>query len=453
MDNKYNISLFIFRRDLRLEDNTALIEALKSSKQVIAAFIFDPQQCTDENEFKSDNAVQFMIETLQELDDEFKKRHAKLYLFYGKTHEVISELILEIKIEAIFINQDYTPFSLKRDLDIEHLCIKHKVKLYQFADELLIDPKKIMSGGGTPYTIFTPFFKKAFQENVCKPIENKYKNFYDKSITLAQYNPDDLIAKNKNIWVHGGRKNALKILKSLRHFHDYDKIKDYPNLNTTNLSPYLKFGVCSIREAYYAIVEQLGMYHPLIRALFWRDFFTYVAYHSPFVFGHAYKEKYDKIPWENDKKKFQLWCTGKTGFPIIDAGMRQLNETGFMHNRIRMLTASFLIKDLHIDWQWGEKYFAQKLVDYDPAVNNGNWQWVASTGCDSTPYFRIFNPWLQQKKFDPDCTYIKTWVPELKDVQPKVIHTIYANTVVNYPAPIIDHKIEVAVTLKIYKKT
>ncbi|MDR3647203.1 MAG: deoxyribodipyrimidine photo-lyase [Candidatus Babeliales bacterium] len=463
MDNKHNIALFIFRRDLRLEDNTALIAALENSKQVICAFIFDPQQCTDKNSFKSDNALQFMIESLQEIDAELQKRKSKLYTFYGYTHEVIEQLVLEQKIEAVFINRDYTPFSLKRDESIEHLCAKHNVKLEQFEDELLIDPTHFMTGNGDPYSIFTPFFKKASLLRIPEPIENKYKNFYDKDIksectfpfvvSVCAANVSNHNGNNKNMWVHGGRKNAQKILASLKDFKDYEHIRDYPSLSTTNLSPYLKFGVCSPREVYHAIVKELTIYHPLIRSLFWRDFFTYTAYHSPFVFGHAFKEKYDKIPWENDKKKFNLWCTGNTGFPIVDAGMRQLNETGFMHNRVRMITASFLIKDLHIDWQWGEKYFAQKLVDYDPAVNNGNWQWVASTGCDSTPYFRIFNPWLQQKKFDVECTYIKTWVDELKDIPAKIIHKAYENDITGYPKPICDHKVEAAITLKMYKKT
>lgn len=455
MENNYNISLFIFRRDLRLQDNTALIAALKSSKQVIAVFVFDIAQITNQNEFKSSNAIQFMIETLQELDSELRKRGSQLYLFYGNTDEIITKLFKEIKIDAIFINEDYTPFSLKRDLLIQHICVKHEVKLHQFCDELLIDPKQIVTGNGTPYTIFTPFFKKAFQEKISKPQENKYKNFYSQSINFASNNKiyqRILSSENDNLWQRGGRKDVLKILRSIKKFHDYDKIRNYPTLHTTNLSPYLKFGVCSIREAYYAIVENLSIYHPLIRSLFWRDFFTYVAYHSPFVFGHAFKEKYDKISWNYDKKKFEMWCNGKTGFPIVDAGMRQLNETGFMHNRVRMITASFLIKDLHINWQWGEKYFAQKLVDYDPAVNNGNWQWVASTGCDSTPYFRIFNPWLQQKKFDPNCEYIKTWIPELKAVAAKIIHKAYETHIANYPKPICEHKIEAASTLKMYKK-
>jgi len=477
-ESKYNISLFIFRRDLRLEDNTALIAALENSDTVIPAFIFDPRQFTDKNEFKSDSALQFMLESLQELDAELQKKGSRLYVFYGDSQEVIAKLFLEQKIDAIFLNSDYTPFSLKRDEAIEHLCAKHNVQLEQFKDELLIDPQNFKTGNGDPYSIFTPFFKKAFQQDVSEPVKNKYKNYFNKDIKggkldmLAPFDPStglgtrasggnnksargELVEPyehNNNLWVQGGRKNALKILSTLKDFKNYDKTRDYPSIDTTNLSPYLKFGACSIREAYYAIYNQLGGNHSLIRSLFWRDFFTYVTYHSPFVFRHAYKEKYDKIAWSYDKAKFKLWCAGKTGFPIVDAGMRQLNETGFMHNRVRMITASFLIKDLHIDWQWGEKYFAQKLVDYDPSVNNGNWQWVASTGCDSTPYFRIFNLWLQQKKFDPECLYIKTWIPELKDVSAKIIHKAYENIIKNYPKPICDHKVEAAITLKMYKK-
>jgi len=227
----------------------------------------------------------------------------------------------------------------------------------------------------------------------------------------------------------------------------YAATKDIPALSTSNLSAHLKFGTLSIRETYHAIKKILGPTHLLLRQLYWRDFFTHVAYYSPFVFGHAFHEKYDQLIWEHDDKKFQRWCTGTTGFPIVDAGMRQLTTTGFMHNRVRMIAASFLTKDLHIDWRWGEKFFAQQLIDYDPAVNNGNWQWCASTGCDAQPYFRIFNPWLQQKKFDTECIYIKRWIPELKKVAPATIHTWYANKLPsNYPKPMVDHTQEARIT-------
>jgi deoxyribodipyrimidine photo-lyase len=220
----------------------------------------------------------------------------------------------------------------------------------------------------------------------------------------------------------------------------------------------------SVREIFHALIKQLGTKHPLVRQLYWRDFFTYLAYHKPSVFGHPYQEKYQHLEWNNNKKLFTTWCKGETGFPIVDAGMRELNATGFMHNRVRMIVASFLVKDLHINWLWGEKYFAQQLVDYDPAVNNGNWQWCASTGCDAQPYFRIFNPWLQQKKYDSECIYIKKWIPELISYSPKIIHNWFKesfdrlrmngqNKTKGYPRPIVDHKRQSDLAKKWYRKS
>jgi len=259
---------------------------------------------------------------------------------------------------------------------------------------------------------------------------------------------------NEHAHVRGGTAQAKKIVRSIAHFKNYTTTRDIPALSTTNLSAYLKFGCISIRQIYHAIEQTLGKHHPLIRQLYWRDFFTYLAYHSPFVFGHPYHKKYEKLPWSKNMSFFKAWCQGKTGFPIVDAGMRQLNTTGFMHNRVRMIVASFLVKDLHINWLWGEKYFAQQLIDYDPMINNGNWQWCASTGSDAQPYFRIFNPWIQQKKFDPQCIYIKRWIPELKDIEPKIIHNWFGShnvEIKQYPRPLIDHKIESALAKKMYK--
>lgn len=220
------------------------------------------------------------------------------------------------------------------------------------------------------------------------------------------------------------------------------------------LSAHNKFGTCSIREVYYAIADTFSKEHTLIRELYWRDFFTHVAWNFPYVFGESFHKKFDKLKWSTNAKAFKAWCDGKTGFPVVDAAMRQLNSTGYMHNRARLIVSSFLTKDLHIDWRLGEKYFAQKLVDYDPAVNNGNWQWSASTGCDAQPYFRIFNPWLQQKKFDPICAYIKEWVPELKSVDTKIIHNWFdqAKQINGYPLPIVDHSVEAKIALSYYKK-
>lgn len=450
-------ALFIFRRDLRIQDNNGLIEALKKSEQVIPCFIFDSIQVGTKNSYRSMNAIQFMVESLKELNDQLRKKGSHLYFFYGDTHEIVKKLIILQKIDAVFVNRDYTPFSLKRDEQLEKNCIQHNCAFFSHNDLLLHEPEQILSGNGTPYSIFTAFYKKAVLLPVQKQQIKITGTFFNKPIVLSH--GFEVLKKinlqhNKKIWLKGGRSQALLLLKKIKNLANYSKTRDYPELPTSYLSAHLKFGTISIRETYWKIAETLGKSHPLLRQLYWRDFFTHVAYHSPFVFGQAYHEKYNKLPWKNDKNDFKAWREGKTGFPIVDAGMRQLNETGWMHNRVRMIAASFLIKDLHIDWRWGEKYFAQQLVDYDPAVNNGNWQWNASTGCDAQPYFRIFNPWLQQKKFDKDCDYIIRWVPELKNISPKIIHTWYIsrNTAIkNYPRPIIDHAKENAKAKLIYK--
>jgi deoxyribodipyrimidine photo-lyase len=459
MSLKNKKSLFIFRRDLRLEDNTALIKAAEQSETIIPCFIFDPRQVDNENSFKSNNCIQFMIESLIDLNDQLKKHNGHLYLFYGQAEQVVADLIKAETIDAIFCNRDYTPFSMKRDQAIKNECLKAEITFEQFGDALLNEPEMIKSASGTPYAIFTAFFKHSSKHfSVQEPQYVKKIFFYSKKIALDKTSAifkTILPEPNENIYVHGGRANALKIIAELKNFTQYSKERDFPELEaTTHLSAHNKFGTISIRELYWAIAKELGKSHTLIQQLYWRDFFTHVAFHSPFVFGHAFREKYDSLPWENDVTKFKAWREGKTGFPIVDAGMRELNETGYMHNRVRMIVGSFLVKDLHIDWLWGEKYFAQMLVDYDPAVNNGNWQWVASTGCDAQPYFRIFNPWLQQKKFDAQCEYIKKWVPELKHLTPKVIHSWFKNTspkLKDYPAPIVDHSKESTLAKKQYK--
>lgn len=256
--------------------------------------------------------------------------------------------------------------------------------------------------------------------------------------------------------MHGGRAQSLKILANLKKHKNYAQERNIPAQDaTTHLSASHKFGTISIRESYHTIKKDLGARTQLVKELYWRDFFTYVAFHNPRVFGNPYREKYDDLSWSTSKKNFQAWCEGKTGFPLVDAGMRELNTTGWMHNRVRMVVASFLVKDLHINWLWGERYFAQQLVDYDPSVNNGNWQWSASTGCDAQPYFRIFNPWTQQKRFDPNSEYIKKWIPELKKIDSKIINTWFKDThpeIAGYPKPMLDHDTERKITLAHYRR-
>lgn len=454
MEKKFQKALFLFRRDLRLEDNTGLIFALQSSETVIPAFIFTPEQI-EKNPFKSDHCLKFMIESLEDLENQLKEKGDKLFFFKGKPDEVVTQCIRELAIDAVIVNRDYTPYSQQRDNKLEEVCKANNIPFHSFDDALLHPPEDTLNKEGKPYKIFTPFFRNASKFEVLPPTQNRGTNYFHGSISFA---------KDKSVFpkvtvtngLKGGRSEALKILKKLSTFSHYESLRDFPAEEySSSLSPYLKFTVCSPREVYAAICSHLNPQHELVRSLYWRDFFTSIAFFFPHVFQSAFYSKFDKLEWSYDKKVYQQWCEGITGFPIVDAGMREMNETGFMHNRVRMIAASFLIKDLHIDWRWGEKYFAQTLIDYDPAVNNGNWQWVASTGCDAQPYFRIFNPWRQQKKFDPECKYIKKWIPELRDLPPKTIHTWYEEKYhteyKSYPAPMTNHEKAAKETLHAYR--
>ncbi|NBP00607.1 MAG: deoxyribodipyrimidine photo-lyase [Proteobacteria bacterium] len=448
MTKPYKNALFIFHRDLRIDDNKALLEACKQSQTVVPIFIFDVAQVSTKNDYKSNNAVQFMIESLQDLQQQFKQQNGKLFIFYGKTETIIKDILQELTVDAVFFNEDYTPFAIERDKNLTLALEKKSIAVHSFQGLLLTDPKTLRNQSGQPYTVFTPFFNKASEEPVKEPEHNHHKNFHTNPISNALDQKTDLfelchITKNSKIAVHGGTSNAKKILKNLDTFKDYLKTRDFPELSTTHLSAHLKFGTVSPQKVIHAVKEHKAD-KGLIRQLYWRDFYTHIAFHFPHVFGKAFNKNYQRVSWSHNKKAFEQWCNGQTGFPLVDAGMRQLNTTGYMHNRVRMVVCSFLTKNLHIDWQWGEKYFAQKLVDYDPAVNNGSWQWGASTGADAAPYFRVFNPWLQQKKFDADCVYIKQWVPELQLIAPKEIHSYFKATqplTKEYPLPMVDHAI------------
>lgn len=440
----YSKALFIFRRDLRVDDNTGLIEALHSSHEVLLCFIFDPRLLEDGKYSK--NALQFMLESLADLEKQLELVGSKLYLFSGLPHEVIEKLIRREIIDAVFVNNDYTPFSVRRDTEISRVCAEHGLEFHQFHDATLQVPGSVRTQQGKMYQVFTQFFRAAGKLPVEVPVLVENGTFCNsvvlgalKAIPVFDYN-------NSELFVHGGRSNALEVLSDLSRFADYDRLRDIPAvMGTTGLSAHNRFGTVSIREVYHSFRDKLGPGHTLICELYWRDFFIQLAAEYPRVFGHAFREKFDGLHWDNDPVRFQAWCEGRTGFPIVDAGMRQLNSTGYMHNRVRMIVASFLVKDLHIDWRWGERYFARKLVDYDPCVNNGNWQWAASTGADATPYFRIFNPWLQQQKFDPVCEYIRKWVPELRGMSPKDIHASEKKALpmdTGYPQPKVDHKTE-----------
>ena len=446
MPKQYTKSLFIFRRDLRLEDNTALIKALSESDKVIPCFIIDSRQVGERNKYRGEKVLQFMVESLKDLDHSLKKKGSKLYFFYGESEKVVKDLISKTKPEALFFNKDYTIFSRKRDAAIEKICAKEKVEYIECEDALLTPPGSVLKDNGTPYTVYTPFYKKAMVSvEISKPKQNKFKNFYTGSIKGSFSNPKKEIKykATKELYTSGGRLEGQKLLRKLKALKNYKEDRNIPALDSTSgLSAHHKFGTISVRETYHAAKKLFGSQCTFISELYWRDFFTHVSYYNPHIYNGSFRKEYDKLDWENSKKLFNAWCEGRTGYPIVDAGMRELLTTGYMHNRVRMIVASFLTKDLLISWRWGERWFAKHLIDYDPAVNNGNWQWAASTGCDAQPYFRIFNPWLQQKKFDPECLYIKKWVEELKPFEAKQIHSLEkekSQIPAIYPAPIVDH--------------
>jgi deoxyribodipyrimidine photo-lyase len=444
----YKKSLFIFRRDLRIQDNVGLIESLQNSKEVIPCFIYDENiiKKLKDSEFRWN----FLNESLVDLDNELKKKGTSLQVLEGKPEKIIDSMIKKHNLNAIFLNTDFTNYAQRRDEKIFQICKKNKISFHSTLDFLLHNPNEIKTNEGSPYTIYSFFYKKARQFPIKKIIKNIQKNYSKEIIS------DDQIKKSKikNNEIIGGRKEALKILKDLDKFRDYDKVRDFPGLNqTTMLSAHNKFGTVSVREVHKEIKEVLGSDHTIMGEIYWREFFSHILFHFPYAQKTTFRKKFQKIPWSKSKESFKKWSEGETGFPIVDAGMRQLNQTGFMHNRVRMVVASFLTKDLHMDWRLGEKYFEEKLIDHDPAVNSGNWQWAASTGCDSVPYFRIFNPWRQQERFDLNCDYIKKWIPELEKVEPKIIHKLWEKFPedLEYPKPMLIHKIEAEKTKLIFK--
>jgi len=457
--NKVENGLFIFRRDLRIVDNKGLILASSKCNNLYTVFIFTPEQVSDTNKFKSDNAVQFMIESLQDLSSDISKKGGHLYTFYGKNDVIIKQLIKALDIGVVCFNMDYSPYAVKRDHSIIDLCKKKDIacSVEVAQDYYLLDPGTVLNGSGQVYQKFTPFYNSAHKKHVDPPnnkvITNLTKTSKQLSNTLSLETAlHRFTTVNPNIMVEGGREAAIITLKkAIRSQSHYSRTHNDLEKETTQLSAAIKFGCLSIREVYKAFRNNTD----LIRQLWWRDFYANVLYAFPHVLGGALKPNYNKIRWHHNANWFRCWTKGITGFPIIDAGMRQLNATGYMHNRARLIVASFLVKTLLISWVHGEKYFARMLTDYDPASNNGNWQWIAGSGADSQPYFRIFSPKEQNKNFDPDCEYIKKWILELKDVPVKDIinwdteHTKYKNT--GYPNPICEFSKQKELALKMYE--
>ena len=356
---------------------------------------------------------------------------------------------------------DYSPFANSRDKSVSDFCKKYNIKLYCYEDILLhpILNNYILNNENKPYKVFTPFKNNLLKYKVDKPNKfNKFvfKKFNKLNTTKYYFNEyNKLYHKNNNTIVHGGKSNCLKLLKQLDKQHDYNNDRNHLIYQTTLLSAFINFNIISIRQLYWLIIKKLGKQHGLIIQLLWREFYYNILYYFPHVVGHNFNVKYDKINWNKSSSKFKLWCNGKTGFPIIDACMKQLNTTGYMHNRGRMIVASFLTKNLWTDWRYGEKYFANKLIDYNISANNGSWQWASSSGVDAQPYFRIFNPWIQSKKYDKDCTFIKYWIPELQTIPNNDIHnwfSSYKKYSINYHKPIVDINETKQYALKQFKK-
>ncbi|NOS84171.1 MAG: deoxyribodipyrimidine photo-lyase [Ignavibacteria bacterium] len=428
---KDKINIFWFRRDLRLEDNTGLYHALQSRLPVLPLFIFDTE-ILDNLENKADARIEFIHNALAEIDTELKKYNSSLLTLAGKPADVWKKLADEYDSNEVFANHDYEPYAIERDSEISSILSSSGIKFTTFKDHVIFEKNEVVKPDGKPYSIYTPYSKTW-------------------RVKLSTGEIGELLLKNTGRNFYGFKSNILSLdeigfkktgisfpSKEIREdiIKNYENTRDIPSVEgTSRLSVHLRFGTVSPRRL---VKQALKLNDVWLRELVWREFFMMILYHYQHTAVSSFKPEYDRINWRNNEAEFDAWCKGETGFPIVDAGMRELNATGFMHNRVRMITASFLCKDLLIDWRWGERYFAEKLLDYEMSSNVGNWQWAAGTGCDAAPYFRIFNPASQQEKFDPELKYIKKWVPE------------YGNF--GYSQPIVDHKSARESTLKAYKE-
>jgi deoxyribodipyrimidine photo-lyase len=418
---KPSVNIFWFRRDYRLFDNAGLYHALKSHKPVVPIFIFD-KNILDKLDDKKDRRVAFIHNAIIEIQEKLLAKGSSLEVHYGYPNEIFKQLISKYSIDTVFCNHDYEPYATARDTEIEKILVETNAVLRTFKDQVIFEKSEIVKDDGTPYTIYTPYSKKWKNELNAfyyKPynsecyLESFYKHIPSAIPTLQQmgFEQVDDPAPSRTL-----QRELIS---------EYTKQRDYPAANgTSKMGVHLRFGTISIRALVQQALQQNETY---LNELIWRDFYQMILWHFPRVGqGRAFRKQFEFIEWRNNEEEFQRWCKGLTGYPIVDAGMRELNATGFMHNRVRMIVASFLTKHLLIDWRWGEAYFAEKLLDFDLASNNGGWQWASGSGCDAAPYFRIFNPYIQTKKFDPEFKYIRRWVPEFEDF--------------SYPKPIVEHE-------------
>lgn len=413
---KARLSICWFRRDLRLDDHAAFFHALKSPYPVLPVFIFDPD-ILDGLTDKYDPRVSFIYNTLRALDLRLQDHGSGFYVVYSSIEEAFLKILDMFDVQAVFTNNDYEPYAIKRDANIRALLGSRGILFQSYKDQVIFEKLEILKSDGSPYTIFTPYsrqWKQKFTtaELTGYPSEKflsnlfKTKQFQFPELEETGFSSLDPVMPKPDF--------------SERTIRNYHKTRDFPSPGgTSHVSHYLRFGIISIRRVVSLACKWNETW---LNELIWREFFMMILYCFPGVVSESFKKKYDKIPWRNDEKEFELWCKGETGYPLVDAGMRQLNETGWMHNRVRMIVAGFLTKHLLIDWRWGEAYFRQKLLDYELSSNNGNWQWAAGSGCDSAPYFRIFNPITQAKKFDPRQAYVRTWIKDFDsyDIPPVV---------------------------------
>ncbi len=441
------ISIFWFRRDLRLQDNAGLYHALRGKTPILPLFIFD-RNILDELEDRCDARVTFIHDTIGQLRAALHELGSALIVKYGKPEAVWPKLLQEYDIVEVYTNHDFEPYATQRDTAVKDLLTTHGIPFHTFKDHVIFEKNEVVKTDGQPYTVFTPYSRRwraKLQEQMVEtkdeqgqptlisfylqsyPTERYFDNFY-RTFPLPMPALADMHFERSNLEIPP-REVSRSVIKN------YDKTRDIPGINgTSRLGIHFRFGTISIREKARRAQALNDTY---LNELIWRDFYAQILAHFPHVVYTSFRPEYDAIAWRNDEREFQAWCNGQTGYPIVDAGMRELNATGYMHNRVRMITASFLTKHLLIDWRWGEAYFAKKLLDYDLASNNGGWQWAAGSGTDAAPYFRIFNPMAQQEKFDPQLIYVKRWVPE------------YGTAA--YPKPIVDHKMARERCLEAYK--
>ncbi len=430
-----NINIFWFRRDLRLQDNVGLHHALRSDHPVLPIFIFDTEIL---DALPSDDArVSFIHGTLQNIRTTLQHQaNSSLAIFYGTPEAIFQDLIQRYTITTVFFNHDYEPYALERDAAITKYLSEAGITVKSFKDQVIFEKDEVAKDNGTPYVVYTPYMKK-------------WKESFKASIHLVEYDTQPHSANfiketelpNRSLSEMGFRPSAIKVpdyTTTQMLIGNYEATRNYPGeeQGTSRLGPHLRFGTVSVRQIVRKAIttENQTFWNELI----WREFFMQILWHFPHTIDKAFKPKYDRIEWRNNEEEFEKWKNGQTGYALVDAGMRELNQTGYMHNRVRMLVASFLCKHLLIDWRWGEAYFAEKLLDYEMASNVGNWQWAAGSGVDAAPYFRIFNPMTQVDKFDKDKKYITTWVPELQEL--------------SYPPKMVDHRHARERCLKVYKE-